>query len=218
MSKYTILGFSNAMSMIIEALYKMDKDILSVSIVMNIPIVTKLPYEIPMLEIEELNYFEDQVNLTDSKLVLGVYSPLIKKKVVDFFQKEADVSINQFMNIVHPNSEIASTSILSKGIFINPLTVVSPYANLGNWVTINRKSSIGHHTLINDYCTINPGVDIGGRCNIGEGTTIGLGAKIIDDITVGTNSVVGAGALVTKDIPDNVVAYGTPAKIIRKNM
>lgn len=218
MSKYTILGFSNAMSMIIEALYKMDKDILSVSIVMNIPIVTKLPYEIPMLEIEELNYFEDQVNLTDSKLVLGVYSPLIKKKVVDFFQKEADVSINQFMNIVHPNSEIACTSILSKGIFINPLTVVSPYANLGNWVTINRKSSIGHHTSINDYCTINPGVDIGGRCNIGAGTTIGLGAKIIDDITVGTNSVVGAGALVTKDIPDNVVAYGTPAKIIRKNM
>ena len=31
----------------------------------------------------------------------------------------------------------------------------------------------------------------------------------------GKNSVVGAGSLVTKDLPDNVLAYGNPAKIIR---
>ena len=40
---------------------------------------------------------------------------------------------------------------------------------------------------------------------------------IIDGIKIGRNSVIGAGSVVTKDIPDNVVAYGNPCKIIREN-
>lgn len=35
-------------------------------------------------------------------------------------------------------------------------------------------------------------------------------------ITIGDNSVIGAGSVVTSDIPDNVVAYGVPCKVIRK--
>jgi acetyltransferase-like isoleucine patch superfamily enzyme len=35
-------------------------------------------------------------------------------------------------------------------------------------------------------------------------------------ITVGENSVVGAFSFVNKDIPDNVVAFGVPAKVMRK--
>ena len=34
---------------------------------------------------------------------------------------------------------------------------------------------------------------------------------------IGKNSIIGAGSVVTKDIPDNVIAYGNPCKIIRKN-
>ena len=42
-----------------------------------------------------------------------------------------------------------------------------------------------------------------------------MGVVIIDRITIGENTVVGSGALVLKDLPDNVLAYGIPAKIIR---
>ena len=35
-------------------------------------------------------------------------------------------------------------------------------------------------------------------------------------VTIGENSVIGAFSFVTKDIPDNVVAYGVPAKVVRK--
>ncbi len=48
---------------------------------------------------------------------------------------------------------------------------------------------------------------IGMRCNIiakGNGTTIG------------ENSIIGAVSLVMNDIPDNVTAYGNPAKVKRK--
>lgn len=51
---------------------------------------------------------------------------------------------------------------------------------------------------------------------IGEGATIGAGAVINDQISIGKHSFIGAGAVVTKDIPDNVIAYGTPAKVIKK--
>ena len=46
-------------------------------------------------------------------------------------------------------------------------------------------------------------------------TSVNIGAIVLDRIHIGNNSVVGAGALVTKDVPDNVVVFGTPAKIMR---
>ncbi len=48
---------------------------------------------------------------------------------------------------------------------------------------------------------------------IGAGTWIGSGAIVMAD--VGKNSVVGAGSVVTEAIPDDVVAAGVPARIIR---
>jgi galactoside O-acetyltransferase len=35
-------------------------------------------------------------------------------------------------------------------------------------------------------------------------------------VTIGDNTVVGAGAVVTHDLPRNVVAVGTPAKVMRE--
>lgn len=35
-------------------------------------------------------------------------------------------------------------------------------------------------------------------------------------VTIGENSVIGAFSFVNKDIPDNVVAFGVPAKIKNK--
>jgi acetyltransferase-like isoleucine patch superfamily enzyme len=49
---------------------------------------------------------------------------------------------------------------------------------------------------------------------IGAGSWIGSAAVIMAD--VGKNTVVGAGAVVTKALPDNVVAAGVPAKVIRQ--
>lgn len=50
---------------------------------------------------------------------------------------------------------------------------------------------------------------------IKNGAWISVGAMILPGVTVGENSVIAAGAVVTKDIPDNVIAGGVPAKVIR---
>lgn len=45
---------------------------------------------------------------------------------------------------------------------------------------------------------------------------IGGNTVICPGITIGKGSVIGAGSVVTKDIPDNSLAVGNPAKVIRK--
>lgn len=50
---------------------------------------------------------------------------------------------------------------------------------------------------------------------ISENVWIGRGAVILPGVTIGKNSVVASGSIVTRDIPANVLAGGTPAKVIR---
>ncbi|MND43661.1 Maltose O-acetyltransferase [compost metagenome] len=51
---------------------------------------------------------------------------------------------------------------------------------------------------------------------IGDDCWIGGGAIICPGVTIGDRCVIGAGAVVTKDIPDDSLAFGNPAKVIRK--
>jgi virginiamycin A acetyltransferase len=51
---------------------------------------------------------------------------------------------------------------------------------------------------------------------IGAGAWIGTGAIVLAD--VGTGTVVAAGAVVTKPLPDNVIAAGVPARVIRSRL
>ena len=51
---------------------------------------------------------------------------------------------------------------------------------------------------------------------IEENVWIGAGAILLPGVTVGKNSVIGAGSVVTRDIPPNVVALGTPCRVLRE--
>ena len=51
---------------------------------------------------------------------------------------------------------------------------------------------------------------------IGNNVWLGAGVIVMPGVTIGDNSVVGAGSVVTKDIPPNVVAFGTPCKVVRE--
>lgn len=50
---------------------------------------------------------------------------------------------------------------------------------------------------------------------IGDNVWLGGGAIVLPGVSVGRNTVVGAGAVVVRDLPDNVVAVGNPARIVR---
>lgn len=145
--------------------------------------------------------------------LLGVNKVGNKQSVVRCLQLEKD----KFVNLTHHNTSISSTTLIKNGVIINCLTSIAANSTINEFVTINRNVSIGHNTEIGAYSTINPGVNIAGFVKIGDGCTIGMGANILDGVRIGENTIIGAGSLVTKDIPDSVVAYGNPCKIIRKN-
>ncbi|PFH87077.1 serine acetyltransferase [Bacillus sp. AFS088145] len=80
---------------------------------------------------------------------------------------------------------------------------------------------IGRDVVIGDNCKIYQQVTLGEKNGkfpkIGNNVVIFSGAKIIGDIIIGDNVQVGANAVVLHDIPDNSVAVGIPAKILKQS-
>lgn len=56
------------------------------------------------------------------------------------------------------------------------------------------------------------------KVHIEENVFIGAYAIILKGVKIGKNSVVGAGSVVTKNIPQNSIAAGNPAKIIKSDI
>ena len=55
-------------------------------------------------------------------------------------------------------------------------------------------------------------------CRVGDNTLIGMNSTILNGAVIRRNCIIGAGSLVTKGvvIPDNSLAFGRPAKIVRQ--
>lgn len=51
---------------------------------------------------------------------------------------------------------------------------------------------------------------------INDNVFIGYGSTILKGVTIGKNSIVGANSTVTRDIPDNCIAAGNPAIVLKK--
>jgi sugar O-acyltransferase (sialic acid O-acetyltransferase NeuD family) len=200
----------NIITMILDNLYSHNTKQPEIHIYNNLNLPTLNTFEHDRFNIEVL----DNINMDDYDLMtLGVYQPLHKRKIVETLNPD----INKFMSIIHDGLDISYMSKLGRGLLINSKVSIAAHTTIGDFVSINRHVSIGHHTNIGNYCSINPGTNIAGNVIIGEGTTIGMGTNILHTVKIGKNSIIGAGSVVTKDIPDNVIAYGSPCKIIRDN-
>jgi sugar O-acyltransferase (sialic acid O-acetyltransferase NeuD family) len=120
-----------------------------------------------------------------------------------------------FATVVHPTAVIARDVEIGPGCYIGANAVVGVATWIGANAIVNGAGCLGHHNRIGDHVHIGPGVHSTRDVRIGEGAQIGVGANIISGRTIGAWSLVGAGSLVSRDIPDAVVAYGMPARVIR---
>ena len=86
------------------------------------------------------------------------------------------------------------------------------YVNAKYGVTIEDYVQIGSHCSIYSISTIDGKI---GEVILKKNCRIGSHSLVMPGVTVGENSIIGAFSFVNKDIPDNVLAYGIPVKIVR---
>ena len=87
------------------------------------------------------------------------------------------------------------------------------YINAKYEVVIEDEVQIGSHCSIYSVSTIDNSF---GKVILKNNCRIGGHSTILPGVSIGKNSIIGAHSLVNKDIPDNVVAFGVPAKVMRK--
>jgi acetyltransferase-like isoleucine patch superfamily enzyme len=86
------------------------------------------------------------------------------------------------------------------------------YINAEKGVTIEDFVQIGSHCSLFSISTID---NKEGSILLRRNCRIGTHSVIMPGVIVGANSIVGAFSFVNRDIPENVLAFGTPAKVIR---
>lgn len=129
------------------------------------------------------------------------------------FLKENDF---QIVTLTHPGAIIADSVIIGEGTVVSAGVVIDPGCHVGRYTIINNGATICHGSTIGDGAHICPGVNMAGNINIGRCSWVGIGTCIISGVVIGDGSYIGAGSVVTHDIPSNVIAFGNPAKVIRK--
>lgn len=118
-------------------------------------------------------------------------------------------------NAIHPSVIIGNFVSLGKGILIMAGVIINSGAILGDFTNYYTNCNVEHDCQLDDFSSISAGVVLGGKVIIGKYSAVSLNATVFDRLVIGENTVIGAASLVTKNIPDNVLAYGNPARIIR---
>ncbi|MFC2010259.1 acyltransferase [Chloroflexota bacterium] len=87
------------------------------------------------------------------------------------------------------------------------------YINAKYGVEIQENVQIGSHCSLYSWSTID---NKKGKVIVQKDAKVGSHSVIMPGVTIGKNAVVGAFSYVTKDVPDNVLVFGIPAEISKK--
>lgn len=109
-------------------------------------------------------------------------------------------------------------------------SVVDYGCNIGDGVKIHSNCYVAQYTTIEDEVFLAPGVVVANDPHPGapdplacmkgptikKGAQIGCNVTILPHVTIGEGALIGAGSVVTRDVPARSVAYGNPAKVVKK--
>lgn len=109
--------------------------------------------------------------------------------------------------ILEDHVEIGPTSTVRRGALMD--TLIKKGTKIGSLV------NVGHNCEIGENCILTCNIVTSGSSKIGNNVFIGVNVVVNNAIDIGDDSQIGMGAVVTRTIPENVVAYGNPAKVIR---
>ena len=137
------------------------------------------------------------------------------EEIGELFSKLIGKPLTHFSLFPPFTTDCGKNISLGDGVFINS---GCRFQDQGG-ITIKDKALIGHNVIIT---TLNHNFNPEKRGNllpspvvIGSHAWIGSGSIILPGVTIGDNAVIGAGSVVTKNIPENMIAVGNPARVIK---
>ena len=102
------------------------------------------------------------------------------------------------------------------------------YANFNLTLVDDTEITVGEYTMLGPNVTLataghpilpelrEQGYQYNAPVHIGRNCWLGAGVIVLPGVSIGDNTVVGAGSVVTKDLPKNVIAVGSPARVLRE--
>jgi len=154
--------------------------------------------------------FQEYIKLYAYPIALGIGDNSMRKIVYEKI-KEENLEVK---TLVHEKAIVAKDIILKEGVVIMAGVVVNIGSIIGRGCILNTSSVVEHDCNIGDFVHIAPNSTLAGDVFVNDMALVGIGSSIIQGKVIGENSVIGAGSVVISDIPDNVVSYGVPAKVI----
>lgn len=138
------------------------------------------------------------------------------EEIRELFSKLIGKEVDESFRLFPPfTTDCGKNITLGKNVFINS---GCRFQDQGG-ITIGDGALIGHNVVI---ATLNHDLNpqkrqclIPSAVWIGKNVWIGSGSIILPGVKIGDNSVIGAGSVVTKNVPENSVAVGNPAKIVK---
>lgn len=140
------------------------------------------------------------------------------------------------------NIRISGTSILSRGVELGEYSVVGDHCRIlsGKSIYIGKNFNANAFCYLSGDITIGDDVMLGPRVTIhsrghnseigvkmnnqnktnipiviGNDVWIGAHSIILQGVIIGDGAIIGAGAVVNRNIPENAIAVGVPARVIK---
>lgn len=122
----------------------------------------------------------------------------------------------ELINVIDTSAIISKNAKIGEGCFIGKYAIVNSDVIVKDNCVINTRALVEHGCRIHAHANISTNAVLNGDVSVEESSFIGSSSVTNGQISIGKNVMVGSGSVVTRSIPDNSVAVGIPAKVIKK--